>query len=188
MDKHLSKLIPALFLVLIIGAIGVLFLNNHKAASSNFASPVVLPAVVPQSQVTSQVAPDGKNTLTMKKQSNGNLLTYTFTAADGTFFTKDNPIGVTMSIPFNTWSTDDKTFFVKEDTGSVTNWYVYPGATNVSDYFSQKFPNLKIGDITGWAANTLLIVNTNNPDGTQGFTYWFDIQSHSFIQLAERFN
>jgi hypothetical protein len=190
MDKHHFKLLLGLVFIAI--AVALIFMPKivkgpvppvPKQIINAAASPSRIPA-----QTANQVSPDGKNTLTMKKQANGNLINYTFTTNEGILVTRDVETNVIMSIPFNTWSTDDKAVFVKEDTGSVINWYIYPGGINVTDYFTQKLPNFKLIEITGWAADNLLIVNTNKLDGSEGFSYWFDTQSHNFIQLSNRFN
>ena len=163
---------------------------HPKAIINAAVSPIgiVKPSPSP-TQIATQESPDGKNTLTMKKQINGNMATYTFTTNDGILFEKTVTSSVIMSIPFNTWSTNDKTVFVKEATGDITNWYVYPGAINVTDFFNQKLAtDYKITEITGWAADNLLIVNTDKNVSGKGFSYWFDINSHAFIQLSERFD
>lgn len=139
-------------------------------------------------QPVTQNSPDGKKILTMKKASSGNEITYTFSDADTVVFTRIVNQATTLSIPFNSWSPDDKYFFVKETTPNTTNYYVYPSETNITDFFTQKLPNSKLVDVTGWASPTLLIVNTNKMDGGVSYSYWFDITSKSFIQLATRFN
>lgn len=191
MDKHHFKLLLGLTLIAI--AVALVFVPRFiQNPVSPLPQAVINAAASPSpttSTTASQEAPDGTNTLTMKLETNGDMATYTFTTKDGVLFTKTVATNVIMSIPFDTWSTDDKTVFVKEDTGSTVNWYVYPGGVNVTDFFNQKLSeNYKITEITGWAANTLLIVNTDKNSGGQGFSYWFDINSHAFIQLAERFN
>lgn len=190
MDKHLSKLLPVL-VVLTITSAGAFFVANNLNKQSPVASqaaPPNLPILAAEPQATTQISPDGKEALTMKKETSGDSTTYSFTTQKGFLFTKTVSKGVTFSIPFNTWSPDNKYVFVKEDAGSTVNYWVYPGEINVTNFFVQKLPNFKLGDITGWASNTLLIVNTNNPDGSEGPSFWFELPSKSFIRLSNRFN
>ncbi len=191
MDKHHFKLLLGLLLVATFVVI-VFIPKVTQGPATSIPQAVINAAASPSpipSQMSTQESPDGKNTLTMKREMNGSSATYSFSTKDGALFSKTVDNTTTLSIPFNTWSTDDKTVFVKEDTGSAVNWYVYPGGTNVTDFFNKKLAeNYKITEVTGWAANTLLIVNTDKIGGGQGFSYWFDISSKSFIQLSNRFN
>ncbi|SRR5258708_33305241 len=187
MVKHHFKLI--LLLIIFVAAIGAIFagtdVKKPKPVVSKATAPITEPAFP---EITSQESPDGKEILTIRKLTNAGNTTYTVSSSSGIDFTKQLPKNITMSIPFNTWSTDGKTVFVKEDLGSTVNWYVYPENINVTDYFNQKLPNYKLTEITGWAADNLLILNTNKADGTEGFSYWFDTGSHNFVQLSQRFN
>ena len=191
MDKHHFKLL--LGLLLIAGVVALVFMPKQGVSNiSPIPQEIIDAAASPTPAVTnsfSQIAPDGSNTLSAVKQTNGKVVNYIFSTKEGVMFNKTVDAQTTLSIPFNTWSTDDKTFFVKEDTGSIVNWYVYPGGVNITDFFNQKLAaTAKITEVTGWAADNLLVVNTNKLDGSLGFSYWFDVHSHAFIQLAERFN
>ena len=58
----------------------------------------------------------------------------------------------------------------------------------MEELFAQKYADYKITDVTGWAAPTLLVVNTDKLDGTVGPSFWFDVASLSFTRLSTRFN
>ena len=60
--------------------------------------------------------------------------------------------------------------------------------TEVFALFSAKYPDLKVTDVTGWASNNLLVINTDKVSGEVGPSFWFELPSQGFIQLSERFN
>lgn len=143
------------------------------------------------------LAPNGKATLTLKKTVSKEQTTYTVTTDNGLYFSKSVPKGETITIPFNAWSPDNRYIFLKNTKDGVDNYLVLSSSgaelkgeltVNVTDYFNQKLPDFKLGEITGWAAESLLVINANNPDGSQGPSYWFDLSNNSFIRLSNRFN
>ena len=155
-------------------------------------------------QIMSQGSPDGKFTLTMQERKGSAEVTYIFQMMDETshtqknIFTKSVPTGTSISIPFNTFSSDNKYLFLKEVTGSQTTYFVLTASglpitkdvqtIDFSTLFTAKYPNYVITDVTGWAGPTLVVINTNKIDGTIGPSIWFDVASKSFIQLSTRFN
>lgn len=177
-------------------------LAKYKAI--NYArGQVILPGAIEavtkaEDSLSTTLSPDGKATLTEKKQTTKGSTTYTFTTDTGLTFTKTLAVPGTISIPFNTWSNDDKYIFLKEDVNGQTNYYVLSASgktfadgslfINLSDVFARKLPNLKLSEATGWAAPTLIVVNTTTSDGKEGSSFWFEITDQSFIQLSERFN
>ena len=126
-------------------------------------------------------SPDGKAKLTMKKTKSTNLVNYTF-SIDKPIFSKTIASTNTISIPHNTWSPDNKYIFLKEDQDKEINYNVLSVTgkefINVSSLFREKYPDLKLVEITGWAAPTLLILNT------QKSSFWFNVTNKSFTLLS----
>jgi hypothetical protein len=103
-----------------------------------------------------------------------------------------------VTIPFNTWSPDNRYFFVEETSESgqprVKVFAALGEAFADGSQFlnmTDIFDNYQTGNIfdeaTGWAANGLIIVNTKLSDQTQGSSYWFTVPSGTFIALTTRF-
>jgi hypothetical protein len=111
---------------------------------------------------------------------------------------KNFPSDSAFDLPFNTFSPENAYFFIEENNKDVRNYYVFSASgrmlrneeqmINVSKLFEEKFPHLKLIEATGWASSTLLVVNTNTESGEQGPSFWFEVPSLAFIQLATRFD
>lgn len=172
--------------VLFLSITGAIFYISQKQKRVEFVSGNLPINAQENGPVVSNsvVSSDGKNTLVMKMAKQESQSVYTFFSNDSLIYTR-----VTtgkMSIPYNAWSIDDKMFFIKEEANNQVNFYVVPGDINVGQKFREKFPDFTLQDVTGWAANNLLVVNAN--DGKNDISYWFDISSQSFIRLSNRFN
>jgi hypothetical protein len=168
----------------------VFFLTKYQKANTATAE-LNLPKVVQASTENySQESADGKVTLNMKKETNNDLVTYTFTSSTGSFYTQTLTSNISMSIPVNTWSPDNKYFFIKESGSENIYLVISPlgESTNINDKFKAKYTDYVITDVTGWAAPNLLIVNTNKLDDTKGPSIWFDITSGGFTILSTRFD
>jgi hypothetical protein len=200
MDKHHSNLL--IVFCLVASAIIVFFVFLQKGqAPGVLSSPSPVPLAVAKAQPvinqSSVTSPDGKFILTMKYNEEGNSTVYRFWLKDkekGTeneVFNKTEPMGVKMSIPANTFSSDNKYVFLKETGAGATNYLVLKDSQvlEVPILFAQsRYSSYVITDVTGWAAPTLLVINTNKSDGTIGPSFWLDISTKSFILLADRFN
>lgn len=202
MDKHRSKLlIPLLFTLA--AATGTLFVVG-KMQSKNTAE-TVPPAVDAQEpRLTSVISPNSKSTLTMNEKKKQDTTLYSFLIKDlanntqKEIFTATVPLTTTLSIPYNTFSPDNKYLFLKEENSGQANYFVLATSKetgtqdnktlNISDMFAAKFTNFKITEVTGWGGPTLVVINTDKEDGSLGPSFWFDVSSHAFIQLSTRFN
>lgn len=204
MVKHHSKYLIIILLAIAVAAGSVAYFagfNRSKIVSIPKFVPVITPA---PAKPTLVVAPDGKKTLSMKLTKTDNGVVQSFSMAEkdtnifSDVFSKTVGNGSTISIPFNTFSPDDKYFFLKETNGTAQNYFVLassgsPIATDsqtlsVSDLFAKKVPDYELKEVTGWADPTLLVVNTDKKDGSQGPSFWFDLSTKSFILLSRRFN
>jgi hypothetical protein len=172
--------------------------------SNENPSPTASPTpLIPKPEVSSQISPDGTKQLTMTVTSNSELSkTYTFVTSDAdgtnqkTVYTASYN-AESMSIPFNTWSPDDKYVFVIHTLSSGTEALVMRADGqpltdtdpnfNLMTIFNAKDTGNTYKETTGWAANTLLIVNTTTKDGSKGPSYWVEIPSKAIIQLSSEF-
>ncbi|MBI5449044.1 hypothetical protein HY948_01880 [Candidatus Gottesmanbacteria bacterium] len=163
----------------------------------------------PAATETSEVhAPDGSATLILRAVKNTDgTTTYVFTAS-GLTGTKFLPMGTSrkifiktvgplasMMIPANTWSPENRYVFLEEKDGTGAKRY-YVIQTNgepfaaekeyleVTEPFAAKKTGFMFREATGWASPTLLIITTDKDAQTRGPSYWFEIPSGAFLQLA----
>ncbi len=199
MLKRLAEFVGFTIVVMVLGIV-VLTVVNRNMTSSRLPvlpQPVAPLVVADELNVVSQDSPDGKMTVTMNKLTVKNETTYSFYISKKLLFSKIIGPSARMSIPYNTWSPDDAYLFLKEDDKNVSSYYVFKASganftsqlayINVSDLFTDRYPQYILTEITGWAAPNLLIINTMSQDGNIGPSLWFDIPSQSFIQLATHF-
>lgn len=100
-----------------------------------------------------------------------------------------------LKVPFNSWSPDNKQLFLIEENGNQIDYFVFRSDGSVySDgrsyldinaYWEKSNRNSKISDVTGWAGQDLLVVNTTKMDGSSGPAFWFVTSSRSFMQLRQ---
>ncbi len=167
--------------------------------------PSPTPLVEASPSTTTWASPNGSKTLVMKtmKKVSG-VTTYSFfVAPDATtsgklIYTKTPSSKISMSIPFNTWSPDNKYFFIREVGGAQPDTLVFKASgenfpdgqqfLDINPLFEAKKSGFVMGEVTGWAAPTLLIVNTKAADqATLGPSFWFDISRKSLIRLSTSF-
>lgn len=204
MDKHQSKIIILVCLVISVAVVFFGFRVKTRPSSEVSVSP---PPVVPEvqaSQLTTVGSPDGKMSLTMKQKNGEGVTTYTFLITNEVnndqkeIYTKTVSSGTAMTIPNNTFSSDNKYVFFKERSLGATNYLILTtsGApvskdTQILDFssmFTAKYQDYVITDATGWAGPTLVVINTDKSEGGTGPSFWFDVASKSFILLSNRFN
>lgn len=176
------------------------FLNQ----SFNSMNKPPLPTITPTPSITADKAisaPDGKIQLIMKTllHTNGTK-TYAFFTADATgnnqqlVFTNDTKAAETMTIPANSWSPDGKYFFIEEDGAGWNDIFVMQASGEnfsngqkffeIPTLFTAKKNDYTYKEVTGWASQTLLIVNTTKDDQSRGPSFWFVLPYGNFIQLA----
>lgn len=160
---------------------------------------VVLPSpILPVTSMTEVHSPDGTLKLVLKgvTQLSGTQSVYLVTASNlsgvnrRVIYQSLLPNGTNVRIPANSWSPDNKFVFIMVQSQDGLHVLVFPANGNdsidLSSIFREKFPNAILRDVTGWDDPALLHVMTYNADKTIGLSYWFDIWSRSFIQLAHR--
>lgn len=189
---------------LALSAISIFYLLRPKAPSQPEVVKYPAPEAKANLKVQSMVSsPDGKWILTVKEDKSKDSVSFRFeiTGPDISrkeIFSKLLPVGSTLSIPANTFSPDDKYFFLKETGANGTSYLVFttsgePIAEDVQNFefagmFAQKHENYKITDATGWGGVNLIVFNTDKAAGGAGPSFWFEVPSTAFIQLSNRFN
>lgn len=140
---------------------------------------------------------DGIKSLTMKiTHGENNSTTYTFHLQDGTsIFTKTVGAGESMDIPDNAWAPGENYIFLEQTASNGAKDYLALKATgeafpdgqqalDVGVGFAAKYAGYKFNGATGWADPGLLIVESTNPDGSTGPSFWYELPGGSFIQLS----
>lgn len=203
--------IETIFLITMAAAVSIFFVvykNSNFSQQFNAMSPLAsqneIEVVSPRIITSSQISPDGEKKVIMKVTENlDNTKTYDFSTADESglneqhIFTKTLDSLNSITLPFNTWSPDDKYFFVQENLRNVKNVLVFKASgeqfavgedhLNVTDSFNQKNTGNNFDTATGWASETLIIMNTTKEDNSKGPSYWFEVPSKAIIQLSTEF-
>lgn len=193
MKNKKITLVLNIFLALFVGLVLIILLK-YRFSSLSINSVVSIPsdAPLPTPTTVSQISPDGTYTITINTL-NGESIIY---VNEKVIMTKIFGMLGEISIPFNTWSPDNKYFFLNA-VGEKGNEYLVMRATGmpvssdtefymISDLFSQNYPDFVITSVTGWASPTLLIVNASSQKEPK-MSFWFDVQSHKFIRLSNYF-
>lgn len=176
--------------------------NFQKSAPTS--APIPNLSSLPKTETFSEISPDGAKKLVMTVTVNKNKSkTYTFTASGEESASQPSIYSTTlsgresMSIPFNTWSPDGAYVFLQHNTSSGSGALVIKANGKPLEGGQQYldvpalFAAKNTGDIyqeaTGWASETLLILNTTQLDGGKGPSYWFETPSKAIIQLSTEF-
>lgn len=196
--KHFPVKIIVFLIILAFG--GVLFLINYeKLTSSGQQNPILIKPVAPTPAVqnTEVHSSDGEMNLIMQTQKQSDdSTTYSFFTSDVSgknkkiLFEKTVNVGVSLTIPKNSWSPDNKYVFLRENKPDPFNIFVFKTSgenfadgqqyLDVSSLFDQHKVKYLLSDVTGWDSPTLLHVVTSGP------SYWFDVTTKAFLQLARR--
>lgn len=213
--KHRLELgtFSLIILAAFVGVFVAIYSNNRLPKINIFTIIPTLqeeqkPKVIPleQPKITSQISPDGGKKVIMRTIYNeDSTRTYAFSISNNSgeneqsIFKKTLESTKSMVIPFNTWSPDNKYFFIQEQTndGAATAILVFKalGETfaggekylEVAELFKNRGTGNNFREATGWASETLIIVNSTTQDNTKGPSYWFEVPSKAIIQLATDF-
>lgn len=204
MEKLPVRLL-AILSFLVIGAATILALKTPRTAAPNLpiraAEVFSTPSPTPPS-VMSISAPDGKMILKVREEkvSGGAKKAFSILTKDGKLAEIYSIIltgGQDVTVPFNTFSPDDKYIFLKKTGPDQPQYLVFStsgkalvesGNVEVTSLFYDKYSDYKVTDITGWGGESLLVINTDNASGGQGPSFWFEVPTHAFIRLSNRFN
>lgn len=161
--------------------------------------PTITP--IPQPKVSGEAKSiDGKKTVIMQtlQQSDG-MAFYTFLISDEereySIFTSNSKKNA-FSVPSNSWSPDGTYIFLIDGTTLPQQILVFKSSgepfsdgqkyLNVTELFGERITQYRLDTATGWDSRGLLHIRTKNQDGSKGSSFWFDVDSRSFIQLAAR--
>jgi hypothetical protein len=188
--RKLQFLVPLVCLVLLAGC------QPSSGPSIGKLRPTATPQV--SEQAIFEDAGDGKVTLKLlRKNLDGKVQLSVVNNVNQTttsFYTASASSDVLWSVPHNTWSPDDKQVFLTLTKPEDDDYYVFkadgtPYRTgqpylDVNSYWQTYSKTLTIRDVTGWAANNLLVVYTQKANGTNGPHYWFVTDTQRFVPLA----
>jgi len=134
-----------------------------------------------------------KNTVHKKEQTQD----YALFNADFSdpIFTKTVSLAEFISIPRNSWAPEEKYVFIEKTNANGQKDYLVFQASgkpfakgeayfDVKELFALKKNNYTFKEATGWASPTLLIFTTLKEDGSKGSSFWFEVPSQAFLQLA----
>lgn len=205
MEKLPVKLLVVLSLV-IIGAAGVFALRSPRTSAPDLpiqAAVFPTPEPTPPS-VTSIVAPNGEMILKVREETIEGEVRKTFSifveesGLQRVIYSEFPPEGSSLDVPYNTFSPDNRYFFLEESGPEGTSYLVFSTAgedltqdsenLEVGSLFRERFEDYIVTDITGWGGENLLVVNTDTVNGTEGPSFWFEVPTHAFIRLSNRFN
>ncbi|MGE5041802.1 MAG: hypothetical protein ACM3IJ_02775 [Candidatus Levyibacteriota bacterium] len=138
---------------------------------------------------------DGTQSLTMKSSGDLSSALYSFYIQDNLVLSLPASNSAVFSVPDNAWDPEGTYFFIEKMQDGVRNDFaVKTSGEDFSDgqkyldlldlYKQKNFPYVYKG-ATGWAGYNLMMVETENTDGTPGPLFWFEVPSASFIQLAQ---
>lgn len=192
----MKKILFVVLFGILLGVISYIYLDQKKSVQA-VKEPVVAATATPTPEIpvsTTEVhSADGEMKIFMKKTGTipatfdfyvtgdglDNTLVYSKTLTDSYF-----------TIPANSWSPDNKYFFIKENDSTSSSYFLFKekgdsfidGSSyiDISEIFSKKLINYSLKDVTGWDAPGLLHVLTSGP------SFWFDIGSEAFLQLVTR--
>jgi hypothetical protein len=196
MLKNKSGSVFIFVLVLVVG-LGTFLFQTYQKHEANAADVLVVgvpsPIPTPTPVITSQVSPDGTHTVTLRVK--GEVVE--ILVNDQVVTTRRVEPGVELVIPFNTWSPDNKHFFIQEKRASGDEYIVMTATgkafpdnapyLTIADSFAEAYPETTLTTVTGWAAPTLLTLNAMSVSES-GMSFWFDIQTHRFTRLSTYFN
>ncbi len=208
MGKHQFNLLVIFCLILTLAGaliVGRYYLSgSQKPEVQTKSFPKVFADVNPGPKTT-VLAPNGKMTLIFKEEKNKDSVTDTFSVRDektGALIQIYSEVlyeGMEISVPYNTFSPDNKYIFLKKITPTSISYFVlktdgttFANSEKAIDFlslFNQKYADThNVTDVTGWGGENLIVVNTDQPDGDISHSFWYDVTSNSFIQLSTRFN
>ncbi|HSA84201.1 MAG TPA: hypothetical protein VLF20_04955 [Patescibacteria group bacterium] len=200
----LSRVKKAIILiaVFVVGLFGALFLFNRQQGVY-LGESVVVPTItpVPKPKISGVAyAIDGSKEFSMQTtQLEDDVVSYIFLIADDEqeyilFETED--ANNMYTVPSNSWSPDARYIFLIRKVSQSPEILVFnaSGETfvdgikylDVTKLFLEKFSDMHVADATGWDSRGLLHIRSENQDGTKGPSFWFDVDSRGFIQLAAR--
>jgi len=183
--------------------------RNDSQTQPLYSKPIPIAAMpsptnIPQPRVRTfeMESPEGSRLLTLERVESSGLplhSVFVHTKLDQTErrIMSSSTLYENLSIPFNTWSPDTVYFFLQNSTPQQNDFLVFQSsgepfsnderALSVQQLFRGNVEGYIIEDVTGWASENLLLVNTKEADGDEKVSFWFEVPSQTFIQLGTYF-
>lgn len=192
----------ALIFTIQLSSTSLSLLNGFSLAETILPVPTLVP--IKETIYKSEVhSPDGSMKIVVKKTFNTQTsANYTATVSEVSatlekiIFSKNLGENQAIQIPDNSWSPDNKYFFLKENDNGKLSFFVFKatGETfsdgkeyiDVVPLFEDKKYGFQLSEITGWDSNNLLHIFTVKGDDTRGSSFWFDVESKNFYILGSR--
>lgn len=190
-------------IVVILGVslLGGLFVFNRQQGiflGETLEVPSITP--IPKPTISGEATSiDGTKKLTMRTlKKEEDMVSYTFLITDEkeySIFSTDAKENAFV-VPSNSWSPDTRHVFLIDTTSLPEQILVFNASgepfadgkhfLNVTELFVAKGFVYIVDTATGWDSRGLLHIRTKNQDDSKGPSFWFDVDSRSFIQLAAR--
>jgi hypothetical protein len=193
-NRHLKLLVIGFIVMSVFLAAGILRSGQNQNPIPSRAQVETVTVKNLTNEVSSQY---GDKVATLSKKTQSDSVLWTINISDRLVFSRADKLNL-YELPFNAFSPDNKYIYVYLKNSVATSYIVLRvdgtpilkegSDLEISSLFNKKYPTLKITDVTGWAAPTLLIVNTDKVEGGKGPSFWFDVTAHAFIQLSTRFD
>lgn len=198
-----DKMMVAVFLV-VVGAMAVLMtkLTTKKGGPMTPQTQSGVIVAEAKERVVEVKSGDGSMKLIASARLAEGSENYTFKVSGGgedaegeVVYTNVVGLGEAITVPANSWSPDNKLFFILDRSWERNSYRVFRANgevfkggekyLDINDYWSLSKRKYQIKEVTGWASGDLLVVLTVKEDGLAGPSFWFVVSSHSFMQLRE---
>jgi dipeptidyl aminopeptidase/acylaminoacyl peptidase len=198
-------------LAMCIGVFLAIYNNNNLKVKTTYAlpsaesirTPIIAPIFTAKEETISQPSPDGTKKITIVAVSaEDSTKTYTLTTANGDnsgqirIYSTTLPDSESISVPFNSFSPDNKYLFVIHHKAEINEALVFrtdgekmtetEQYSKVAETFTAEEIKDSYKETTGWASETLLIVNTT-PENDSKQSYWFEVPGKAIITLSTEF-
>jgi hypothetical protein len=159
---------------------------------------------LPQSTTESEISSDGEKKVVLETAYNrDNSKSVRLSTSDESgensriIFSKTVSLESMIVLPYNTWSPDNRYFFIEEHTYGDMNVLVFNAQgeafandeayLDVTEIFAGQETGHTFREATGWGSYSVLIVNTTTSENEQGPSYWFEVPSKAVIRLSTLF-
>ena len=196
------KKIAGLFLITLIIILGILIAQKSKLLNPSQAIPVK-PTPTPTPTLAPALknevhSPDGTMKIIMQTQKKIDGLTaYSFSVAEISgknqklIFAKTVDQNITISIPQNSFSPDNKYIFLEEYMGTSKTALIFKASgeafakeeqyLNITSLLTQSKPEYFFKKATGWASPTLVQIFISKDASSHPSSYWFVPETKAFI-------
>lgn len=179
-----------------------IFPTRTSIDANSIETPLPAEITLPESIISENSSDASKKVILKTMQNKDETKSVTLSTGDSVSGEQQVVFDVTLEkgksiiIPYNTWSPDNKYFFIQVSTPVGTEIMVFnakgepfAGGENYLDLtglFRKQQTGNNFSEATGWASETLIIVNAATKDNIK-VSYWFEVPSKVIIQLSTVF-